>query len=91
MLGLWFSFWAIHIIQTDALRQLRILPEVEKDEQINEEGSTLTLTCIQEEKMFFSTDLRWILPQSEVIKIDLDTVYSVVTSTRVFSSGKMIG
>jgi hypothetical protein len=70
MLGVWFSFWAIHIVQTDA-QQLRILPEVEKDEQVNEEGSTLTLTCINENYNTFSSNLaekiKWNLPLSEVI------------------------
>jgi hypothetical protein len=71
MLGLWFSFWAIQIVQTDAnRRQLRILPEVEKDEQVNEEGSTLTLTCIGDDFNQFSKDIaeniKWNLPLSEV-------------------------
>lgn len=73
MLALWFSFWAVHIVQTDAQRQFRILPEVEKDEQINEEGSTLTLTCISDEFNQFSNNLaeqiRWTHPRSEVIKM----------------------
>jgi hypothetical protein len=69
MLALWFSFGAVHIVQTDA--QLRILPKVEKDEQVNEEGTTLTLTCIQEDfrRTVYggpTTDPRWTLPRSEV-------------------------
>jgi hypothetical protein len=67
MLGLWYSFLANHIVQTDALR---ILPEVEKDEQVNEEGSTLTLTCIDDADVnaYFisSNDPIWKLPRSEV-------------------------
>ncbi len=73
MLGLWFSFWANHVVQTDARRQLRILPEVENDEQVNEQGSTLALTCINEDYDTFSTNLaekiKWNLPLSEVIKM----------------------
>jgi hypothetical protein len=71
MLGVLFSFWAIHIVQTDAFRNLRILPEVEKDEQINEEGTTLTLTCIGNDFNQYSKDIaekiKWNLPLSEVI------------------------
>ncbi len=72
MLVLWFSFWAIQIVQTDAnRRQLRILPEVENDEQVNEEGSTLTLTCIDDDLDQFRKNvvgkIKWNLPLSEVI------------------------
>jgi hypothetical protein len=99
MLALWFSFWAIHIVQTDA-GQIRILPEVEKDEQVNDEGSTLTLTCIDDDMRFKfdrpidgnEIEMKWILPRSEVINI-ISIKYSisnVVTRTRVFSSGNMV-
>jgi hypothetical protein len=93
MLALWFSFWAIHIVQTDA-RQLRILPEVEKDEQINEEDSTLTLDCIVDKRYLSgATDPRWILPRSEVIKMNSInySILNVVTRTRVLSSWKRNG
>jgi hypothetical protein len=73
MLGIWFSFWAIHIVQTDA--QLRILPEVEKDEQVNEEGSTLTLICVVQ-TIIDGFDQKWILPRFEVMKIILKN-YSI--------------
>jgi hypothetical protein len=71
MLGVLFPFWAIHIVQCDA-EQLRILPKVEKDEQINEEGTTLTLTCIVQNfrrTLDDSIDQKWTLPRSEVIQI----------------------
>jgi hypothetical protein len=100
MLGLWFSFWAIHIVQTDPGRQFRILPEVEKDEQINEEGSTLTLTCMDKdmpfhiERFYPEVDgMKWQPPLSQVIKL-ISIKFSIlnaVTRTRVFSSGKMVG
>jgi hypothetical protein len=93
MLGLWFSFCAIHIVQTDAQRQSRILPQVEKDEQIIEEGSTLTLDCIDDKRYYDASDQRWILPQSEVIKmISINyLILNVVTRNRVLSSWKRNG
>jgi hypothetical protein len=78
MLGLWFSFLTIQIVQTDPV-QLRILPEVEKDEQVNEQGSTLTLDCIDEDSnstLENSFDQKWKHPQSEVIQNDLDKLLS---------------
>ncbi len=93
MLGLWFSFWVIHIVQTDADEQLRILPEIEKDEQINEEGTTLTLDCIDDDLRTEISNPRWKLPRSQVIKlISINySILTVVTRTRVFSSGNIFG
>jgi hypothetical protein len=50
MLALWFSFLTIQarFVPTSYDYSLRILPQVEKNEQVHEEGSTLTLTCIEE-------------------------------------------
>ncbi len=98
MLALWFSFWAIHIVQTDA-GQIRILPEVEKDEQVNDEGSTLTLTCIDDDILFEydidgnEIEMKWILPRYEVIKlISINySILTVVTYNYVFSSMNMNG
>jgi hypothetical protein len=94
MLGLLFSFWAIHIVQTDAFRNLRILPEVEKDEQVNEEGSTLTLTCIDDDMRFYidGDEMKWQLPLSQVIKlISIKfSILNVVTRIRVLSRGKIL-
>jgi hypothetical protein len=77
MLGLWFSFRAIHIVQTKNVQtfagDLQILPEVENDKQVNEEGTTLTLDCIDQDvyATLQSTDemkwiLSWKLPRSQV-------------------------
>jgi hypothetical protein len=59
MLGVLFSFLTIQIVQTSYYYSLRILPQVEKNEQVHEEGSTLTLTCIEEDIsiLFFITYL----------------------------------
>jgi hypothetical protein len=96
MLALWFSFWAIHIVQSDVDEELRIFPKVEKDEQVNEEGSTLTLDCIINEiTLHGPTDPRWILPRSEVLKmisINLNSILNIIESYcyRVFPSSKRV-
>jgi hypothetical protein len=93
MIGVLFSFLTIQIVQTSYYFSLRILPQVEKNEQVHEEGSTLTLICIDEDVRTKTDNLKWILPRSEVVKI-ISINYSisnVVTRTRVFSSWKIFG
>lgn len=63
LLRLLFSMMANQIVQAN---ELEILPKVENDEQVIEQGSTLTLTCIEESPHHLSdnlTELKWILPQ----------------------------
>ncbi len=90
MLELLFSFLAIQIVQTDVQFRLRILPEVEKDEQVNEEGSTLTLTCIEKYSTTEFGSMSWTLPRSKVIKmISINySILNVVTRNRFSPSGK---
>jgi hypothetical protein len=59
LLGLLFSISTNQIVQTD---KLKIFPKVEKDEQVIEQGSTLSLTCIKELSNNL-IELRWTLPK----------------------------
>jgi hypothetical protein len=95
MIGVLFSFLTIQarFVHNSYGFSLRILPQVEKNEQVHEEGSTLTLICIDEDVRTKTDNLKWILPRSEVVKI-ISINYSisnVVTRTRVFSSWKIFG
>ncbi|XP_046654996.1 uncharacterized protein LOC124348757 isoform X2 [Daphnia pulicaria] len=59
LLGLLFSILTNQIVQTD---KLKIFPKVEKGEQVIEQGSTLTLTCIKNLSDNL-IELRWTLPK----------------------------
>jgi hypothetical protein len=59
LLGLLFSILINQIVQTD---ELEIFPRVEKGEQVIEQGSTLTLTCIKNLSDNL-IELRWTLPK----------------------------
>jgi hypothetical protein len=58
LLRLLFSLLANQIVQTS---QLEMLPEVENDEQVIEQGSTLTLACIVDESKPF--EIKWTVPR----------------------------
>jgi hypothetical protein len=57
--GTVFSILTNQIVQTD---KLKIFPKVEKGEQVIEQGSTLTLTCIKDLSDNL-IELRWTLPK----------------------------
>jgi hypothetical protein len=61
LLGLLFFFLTNHIVPTD---EIELLPEVDNDEQLFEQGSTITLTCIQrlENVTADPFKLKWIVP-----------------------------
>jgi hypothetical protein len=59
LLRLLFSLLANQIVQTS---ELEMLPKAENDEQVIEQGSTLTLACIVDESTK-SFEIKWTVPR----------------------------